>query len=36
MNRKRVVIVGRGFAGINAAKELAGSGLEVVLLDRNN
>ena len=36
MNRKRVVIVGMGFAGINAAKGLAGSGLEVVLLDRNN
>lgn len=33
---KRVVIVGMGFAGINAAKGLAGSGLEVVLLDRNN
>ncbi len=34
--RKRVVIAGMGFAGINAAQELAGSGLDVVLLDRNN
>ena len=34
--RKRVVIVGMGFAGINAAKVLAGSQLEVVLVDRNN
>ena len=34
--RKRVVIVGMGFGGINAARELAGSGLEVLLIDRNN
>ena len=34
--KKRVVIVGMGFGGINAARELAGSGLDVVLLDRNN
>jgi NADH dehydrogenase len=34
--KKRVVIVGMGFGGINAAQELAGSGLDVVLLDRNN
>lgn len=33
---KRVVIVGMGFGGINAARELAGSGLEVLLIDRNN
>jgi NADH dehydrogenase len=36
VQKKRVVIVGIGFAGMNAAQELAGSGLEVVLLDRNN
>lgn len=35
-DRKRVVIVGMGFAGIHAAQELAGSNLEVLLLDRNN
>ncbi len=35
-HRKRVVIAGIGFGGINAARELAGSGLDVVLLDRNN
>ncbi len=34
--RKRVIIAGMGFGGINAAQELAGSGLDVVLLDRNN
>lgn len=33
---KRVVIVGMGFGGIRAARELAGQGLEVVLIDRNN
>lgn len=33
---KRVVIVGTGFGGIHAARELAGSSLDVVLLDRNN
>jgi len=36
IQKKRVVIVGMGFGGINAAQELAGSGLEVTLLDRNN
>lgn len=36
VNRKRVVIVGMGFAGIHAAKALAGTQLEVVLVDRNN
>lgn len=35
-DRKRVVIVGMGFGGMNAAQELAGSNLEVLLLDRNN
>ena len=33
---KRVVIVGMGFGGIRAARELAGKGLEVLMLDRNN
>jgi NADH dehydrogenase len=38
MNRKepRVVIIGAGFAGIQAAKELRGSPVQVVMLDRNN
>lgn len=33
---KRVVVIGAGFAGLNAARELAGQGVEVLLLDRNN
>jgi NADH dehydrogenase len=33
---KRVVIVGMGFGGIRAARVLAGRGLEVTLVDRNN
>ena len=33
---KRVVIAGMGFGGVRAAKELAGQGMEVVLVDRNN
>lgn len=33
---KTVVIVGMGFGGIRAARELAGKGLELVLVDRNN
>lgn len=32
----RVVIIGAGFGGLNAAKELAGTGVEVLLIDRNN
>lgn len=35
-HRKRVLIVGMGFGGIHAARELAGSPCEVLLLDRNN
>jgi NADH dehydrogenase len=35
-NRKRVVIVGMGFGGLCAARELAGSELEVLCLDRQN
>ena len=34
--RRRVVIVGTGFGGIRAAWGLAGSGLDVVLVDRHN
>ena len=33
---RRVVIVGAGFGGLTAAKMLAHSGVEVVLVDRNN
>jgi NADH dehydrogenase len=33
---RRVVIVGMGFGGLSAAKALAGSGLDVVMVDRNN
>jgi NADH dehydrogenase len=33
---KRVVIVGMGFGGVRAAAELAGQGLEIVLIDRHN
>ncbi len=36
MSAKRVVIVGMGFGGLSAAKALAGSGLEVVMVDRHN
>ncbi|MGB9082681.1 MAG: NAD(P)/FAD-dependent oxidoreductase [Desulfuromonadaceae bacterium] len=35
-NNKRVVIAGMGFGGIRAARVLAGRGLDVVLVDRNN
>lgn len=34
--KKRVVVVGMGFGGIRAARVLAGNGLDVVLVDRNN
>jgi NADH dehydrogenase len=36
MTAKRVVIVGMGFGGLSAAKTLAGSGLEIVMVDRHN
>lgn len=36
MTKKRVVIVGMGFGGIRTARVLAGKGLDVVLVDRNN
>jgi NADH dehydrogenase len=34
--RKHVVIIGAGFGGLSAAKELAGSAFEVTLIDRHN
>lgn len=36
MEQKRVVIIGMGFGGLEAARALAGSGLEVLALDRRN
>ena len=33
---KRVVIAGMGFGGVRAARELAGQGFELILVDRNN
>jgi NADH dehydrogenase len=36
MSKPRVVIVGSGFAGLNAAKALSGAGVEVVIIDRRN
>jgi NADH dehydrogenase len=33
---KRVVIVGMGFGGVRAARELAGQGFELICVDRNN
>ena len=34
--RRRVVIVGAGFGGLNAARVLANTDLDVLILDRNN
>jgi NADH dehydrogenase len=34
--RPRVVIVGAGFGGLSAARELAGAPVDVLVLDRNN
>jgi NADH dehydrogenase len=36
VNRPRVVIVGAGFGGLGAARALAGAGVDVLVLDRNN
>ncbi len=33
---KRVVIVGMGFGGLSAARALAGRGVELILVDRQN
>jgi NADH:ubiquinone reductase (H+-translocating) len=35
-SKKRVIIAGGGFGGINLAKKLRGKGFQVVLLDKNN
>jgi NADH dehydrogenase len=36
MGQHRVVIVGAGFAGLNAARELDGADVEITLIDRRN
>src|SRR5689334_5277515 len=36
VGRPRVVIVGAGFGGLNAAHALAGADVDVLVLDRNN
>lgn len=33
---KRVIIAGMGFGGVRAARELAGQGLDVLMIDRHN
>jgi len=35
-DKKRIVIIGGGFAGLTCARKLQGSNYQVVLLDRNN
>lgn len=35
-NKKRVIIVGGGFGGLQLAKRLRNSGLQIVLMDKNN
>ena len=36
MERKRIVIIGGGFAGLNLARKLAKSDCEIVLVDKQN
>ena len=36
MSRPRIVIIGGGFGGLNAARALSGSDVDVVVLDRKN
>jgi NADH dehydrogenase len=36
LDKKRVVVIGGGFAGISLVKKLAGKSYQVVLIDRNN
>jgi NADH dehydrogenase len=36
VNRPRVVVIGAGFAGLNAAKALSGAPVQVTLVDRKN
>lgn len=35
-NKKRIVIVGGGFAGLKLARKLSGSDYQIVLIDKNN
>jgi NADH dehydrogenase len=35
-NKKRIVIIGGGFAGLQIARDLSGSNYQVVLIDKNN
>ena len=35
-DKKRVVIVGGGFSGLKVANKLKHSGMQIVLIDRNN
>src|SRR5436309_6751873 len=35
-NRPKVVVIGAGFAGLNAAKALAGAPVEVTIVDKKN
>jgi NADH dehydrogenase len=36
VNRPRIVVIGAGFAGINAAKALAGAAADITVIDRKN
>ena len=36
MSRPRVIVVGSGFAGLNAAKELKGAAVDITIIDRRN
>src|SRR5215210_4299389 len=36
MSRRRIIIIGGGFGGLNAARALAGADIDVVVLDRKN
>src|SRR3954462_3812508 len=35
-NRKRLIIIGAGFAGINLARKLRGAPLDIILVDKHN
>ena len=35
-NKKRVVIVGGGFGGLKLATSLCNSGMQIILIDKNN
>jgi NADH dehydrogenase len=36
LSQKKVIIVGAGFAGLEAARALSGAGVEIVLIDKKN